>query len=242
VELQKNRYSSPIVIGGFVGAGLAGLVSVSYIIEQLGLTQVASVRCQHIPPVVVFIGKKLRNPFRIYSDKAGKLVVVLCEVPINVEGLYETSSALLDWFERIGAREVVVLDSIPVSGIPESHEAYFVADETRFEEMNKTGMKSANSAMISGVGGSLLSECLNRRTTGISLLTEASSELPDPAAALTLIKTLNQLYGLGIQTKELEENVEQLNEQLNALGEQYRKLQEEASQGKEKGKQLTAYG
>ncbi len=163
----------------------------------------------------------------------------MCEVPIGVEGLYETSGVLLDWFEHIGAREIVVLDSIPVTGMPEEHEAFFVAEETKFEEMKKSGIQLANSAVIGGVGGSLLSECLSRRTTGVSLLTQASTDLPDPGAALTLIKTLNTLYGLGIQTKELEENVAHLNEQLNLLGEQYRKLQDEA-QGRDKP--LQAYG
>jgi len=241
VELERTRYSNPIVIGGFVGPGLAGLVSASYIVEQLGLHEIAHVRSQHIPPVVVFIGQKLRHPFRIYTDKVGKVVVVVCEVPINVEGLYETSSVLLDWFERIGAREVIVLDSIPVNGIPEEHQSFFVAEEAKFGDMKSSGVTLASSAMIGGVGGSILSECLSRRATGVSLLTQASSELPDPGAALTLIKTLNQLYGLGIETKELEENVAHLNEQLNLLGEQYRRLQEE-TQGKDKEKQLPAYG
>ncbi len=57
VEFGKTRYSNPLVIGGFVGAGLAGLVAASYIVEQLGLHQVAHVRSQHIPPVAVFIGE-----------------------------------------------------------------------------------------------------------------------------------------------------------------------------------------
>ncbi|MGI0090119.1 MAG: proteasome assembly chaperone family protein, partial [Nitrososphaerales archaeon] len=109
-ELRKTQFREPIVFGGFVGPGLVGLVSARYMIEKLNLHEVAHVQSQHIPPVAVFVGAKLRHPFRIYSDDEGKIVVVLSEMPIDIEGLYEISSALLDWFEQIRAKEIVVLD------------------------------------------------------------------------------------------------------------------------------------
>ena len=238
VEFEKARFNEPLIIGGFVGPGLAGIVSASYIIDQLQLHEVAHVKSQHIPPVAVFIGEKLRHPFRIYKDETGKIVVVICEVPIDVEGLYEISGVLLNWFEQIKAKEIVVLDAVPVTGIPDSHDPYFVAEEGRVEQMRKNGIDTVQSAMIGGMGGSILSECLTRRITGVSLLTQASVNLPDPAASLTLINTLNSVYKLGVGTKELEENVEELNKELNKLGEQYRKLQEQAQ---EKGRPDTMY-
>ncbi len=231
IEFDKSRnYDYPLVIGGFVGPGLAGIVSASYIVDQMGLHEVAHIRSQHIPPVAVFIGQKLRHPFRIYRDGQGKVVVVMCEVPIDLEGLYEISSVLLNWFEEIRAREVVILDAIPVGGIPESHDPLFVAEESKVDGLKRKGVTSAQSAMIGGVGGSILSECLTRRVTGVSLLTQASINLPDPGASLALIKSLNSVYGLNIGTKALEENVEALNQQLNQLGEQYQKLQEQQAQ------------
>ena len=235
VEFEKTIFDNPLVIGGFVGPGLAGIVSASYIVEKLDLHQVGHVRSQHIPPVAVFIGQKLRHPFRLYTDASGKLVVVLCEVPIDIEGLYEIAAVMLSWFEQIRAKEVVILDAIPVNGIPESHQPYFVAGESRMQSIKKFGVNSAESAMIGGIGGSILSECLTRRVSGISLLTQASINLPDPAASLTLIKTLNTVFGLSVGTKELEENIEKLNEQLNSIGEQYQKLQEQAQSKEKKG-------
>lgn len=223
---KSNRYDSPIVIGGFVGPGLAGIVAASYIVEQLGLHEIGHVRSQHIPPVAVFIGEKLRHPFRMYKDDPGRTVVVMCEVPIDLEGLYEISAVLLNWFEQIRAKEIIILDAIPVGGIPEAHDSLFVAQEGRVEALKKKGVGSAQSAMIGGVGGSILSECLSRRLEGVSLLTQASVNLPDPGASLTLIKSLNTVYGMDIATKVLEANVEELNAQLNQLGEQYQKLQD----------------
>ena len=237
IELRKTQFHEPVVFGGFVGPGLVGLVSAGYMIEKLNLNEIAHVQSQHIPPVAVFVGAKLRHPFRIYSDIDGRLVVILSEMPIDIEGLYEISSVLLDWSEQIHAKEIVVLDGIGVTGIPSQRTPLFVADEQRSKDLEQRGIVAVQSALISGVGGSILNQCLTRRVSGISLLTQASLDLPDPGAALTIINAINQVYGLKIATDELEQNVEKLNDQLNTLAEQYKKLSEQAS-----GEEKSLYG
>jgi len=127
VEIDKYQAKNPLVILGFVEMTTLGLLTTSYIIEQKGLHQVAQVKSIHIPPVAVFIGGKLRSPFRIYIDKEGKLVVITCDVPVDDEGLYEISSVLLKWLESISPREIVIIDGIPVKGYLENRDVYAAA-------------------------------------------------------------------------------------------------------------------
>jgi uncharacterized protein len=230
VEFQKTQFHDPIVFGGFVSPGLVGLVTAGYMIEKLELHQIATVRSQHIPPVAIFVGARLRHPFRIYTNGAGEVVVMLSEMPIDIEGLYEVSGVLLDWLEQVHPKEIVILDGVGVTGIPEQRQTYSVADEERVRELEKNGISAIQSALISGVGGSILNQCLTRGIRGVSLLTQASVDFPDPGAALTLIKAINSVYGLGIATTDLEQNVERMNESLNALAEQYKKLNEQAAE------------
>jgi uncharacterized protein len=231
VEFEKQAYDHPLVFGGFVGPSLVGIISISYLIEQLQLHQVAHVNSQHIPPVAVFVGGKLRHPFRIYADQGGKVVVVICEVPIGIMGLYEVGNTLLNWFERIQPREIVILDGIPTQGIPTDRETYAVASNSKSKELKDHGMKAAESALITGMGGCILNECLSRRIEGISLLTQASADLPDPAAVLTLINSLKSIYHLKIDTEVLEQNVTQLNKELSAIGQQYDKIMKAQQSG-----------
>jgi len=235
VDLVKSTLNKPIIFGGFVGPGLVGLVTVGYMIEKLNLREIAHVRSQHIPPVVVFVGAKLRHPFRIYSDDSGKIVALTCEMPIDIEGLYEISYTLLDWAEQVHASEIVILDGVPVNGIPEDRQAWSVADESRIAELEKKGVSAIQSAMISGIGGSILNQCLSRRISGVSLLTPVSVDLPDPGAPLVLVKAINQIYNLNIGTAELEENVQRINARLNELAQQYSKLSDQSA---DKEKQL----
>ncbi len=224
MEFEKQSYDHPLVFGGFVGPSLVGILSASYLIQQLGLHQVAHVSSQHIPPVAVFVGGKLRHPFRIYANRNGKQLVTICEVPIGNTGLYEIGATLLDWIERTHPKEIVILDGLPVRGMPAQRETYCVASDSKTKELSSDGIKMAESALISGMGGCLLNECLTRRVEGLSLLTQASVELPDPGAVLTLIEALNSVYELNVDTKVLEQNVTQLNKELSAIGEQYEKL------------------
>jgi uncharacterized protein len=226
IEFQKKPYNHPLVFGGFLGPSLVGIISVSYLVEQLGLHQVAHVNSQHIPPVTVFVGGKLRHPFRVYSDRNGTTIVIICEVPIGTTGLYEIGSSLVGWLEKAQPREIVILDGIPVQGMPEERFAYCVASDSRSKQLIGMGIKVAQSALITGMGGSILNECLSRRIEGISLMTQSSAELPDPGAVLTLINALNSIYKLNVDTKILEQNVAQLNSELSQISQQYQKIME----------------
>lgn len=229
VELGNYEYDEPVVLGGFVGPGLVGLISASYLIEQLGLHQVAHLSSQHIPPVAVYVGGKLRHPFRIYRSNNGRLVLIICEVPIDTEGLYEISSVLVRWLaEKVHLKELVIMDGIPVQDIPAERKTNFVAGEKRSASLEKKGLSKASSALIGGVGGSLLNECLSNGVDGLSLITLVSINLPDPGAVLAMIQTLNSVYQLNVGTEVLEKNVNQLNKELNAVAEQYQKILDQA--------------
>lgn len=229
VELGKSRFDQPLVFGGFVGPGMVGPITAGYMVEKMNLHEVAHVRSEHIPPVAVFIGAKLRHPFRIYSDTTGKLMVIMSEMPIDREGLYAISSVLLDWLQKAHVREIILLEGVGVDGIPESRETVFVADEEKARFLASKGLKPIESALISGVGGSILNQCLSRKVCGLSFLTETSVDLPDPGAVLAIVNTINSVYGLQIPTDELEVSSKRLNEQLGKLSDQYKKLRESST-------------
>lgn len=224
VELEEVKFNKPIVIGGFVGATLTGFIAASYIIERLELHQIAHVKSSHIPPIAVFIGKKLRTPFRIYSNKTGTLIVAICEVPIDDEGLYEISSALLSWLAEKNTTDIVVLEGAPVPQIVKEHTVYCVADEERLKEFTSRGVEAAQSALIMGMGGALINESLAHKIHGITFLTPSTVNMPDPGSVLALIDNLNEAFNFNIETTILEKSVKDFHQQLQELMSQYKKM------------------
>jgi uncharacterized protein len=69
-------------------------------------------------PGVIFIGGTLRHPFRLYADDAGNLCVLICEIPISGLGIYSVFNVVIQWAKKFGVSEIIVLEGIPMEGIP----------------------------------------------------------------------------------------------------------------------------
>jgi uncharacterized protein len=225
VEIDKVNFDNPIIIGGFVGQTMVSIIATSYIISQLGMHQVAHLKSKLIPPVAVFVGGKLRHPFRIYSGLEGKLMVIQCEIPIKEENLYDVSEALIKWTGKFKPKELAILDGVPTQEPPGDRKSYIVAGVERLKELSKKGIPNAESAVIFGIGGALLNECIISKVPAISLLTMVSSTYPDPDSVLALVKSLNDIYDLSIQTTLLEKTVMQLHQEIDRVVKEYNESQ-----------------
>ncbi len=230
IEINRFVPKSPLVILGFVESTTLGLLTSSYLIEQLELHQIAQIKSVHIPPVTVFVGGKMRTPFRVYGNKDGTLLVITCEVPIDDEGLYEITSVLVKWMEGMRPKEIVVIDGIPTKGLADKREVYAAAESENFKRLSVAGVQSAGSAIISGIGGALINECIGRKIDAVSLMTETSIDIPDPEAVLAIVKVLNGAYKLNIKTDILEGSVKKLHEQTNEIINKFNQMQKDKTQ------------
>ncbi|MEM3143572.1 MAG: PAC2 family protein [Candidatus Nitrosotenuis sp.] len=219
-EITKTNFKSPIVFAGFVGPGLAGPLSVGYMIEKLGMQEIGYLRSQYLPPSTVFIQGRLRHPFRFYSDADGTICAIICEVTLRMEGLFNIASTILDWTESKGTREFVILDGVA----SEEHDGkiFCAAEEDLCRIMQDKGISMISQGFITGIPGSILNECLVRKIKAITLLVRASHTSPDPLAAATLIDAVNKVYGTDINTEDLKKEKERIGNEFKELSEKYR--------------------
>jgi uncharacterized protein len=217
VETESIKFHTPLVLLGFVGPGLAGGIAVSHIAEELQMRNIAHIRSRYLPPAVVFLNGLLRHPFRIYSDDHGKLCIIVCELPLRSDGLYSIASVLLDWIEAKDVRELVILDGIPTTTPPQIRETFFAAEPEKIQAFTQKGLRIVPAGVIQGLAGCILNECLTRKIDGAVFLTPATSLIPDPEAAATLIDTLNTVYNLKITTQDLRAEAENLKTQLKEI-------------------------
>ena len=217
--IQRNKkLNSPILIAGFPGPGLVGSISTSYIIDKLNMYQIACVESEHIAPGVIYVGGKLRHPFRLYSNKEGNVCVLVCEAPIMIQGMYSVLNTVMKWGLDNRVKEVMVLDGIAVEGLPDSKRTPMIlssdgksADEANLlhdDSNNNTTDNNinpadknrqetadgapfyANTAFIGGIAGGLLSACLSNGIACKALLVLASSGIPDPEGAAILLESV----------------------------------------------------
>jgi uncharacterized protein len=114
--------NNPLLIAGFPGPGLIGSISTSYIIESLNMRQIVCVcvESEFIMPGVIYVGGKLRHPFRLYANDKGTICVLVCETPILVQGIHRVLDAVMKWALDAKVTNVLVLEGIPMQGIPQS--------------------------------------------------------------------------------------------------------------------------
>jgi uncharacterized protein len=200
-ELKKVKLNNPIIFAGFVGAGLAGPLAVGYIIEKLKMKEIGYMRSKYLPPATVFIQGRLRHPFRFYANKSGTICAVICEITLQLEGLYTIASAILDWSEKNGSEEIIILDGVPSK---ENHDqkAFCAAEEDLCRVMADNGINMIPQGFVTGIPGAILNECLLRKIRGVTLLVRANPQKPDPLAAATLVEAVNRVYQTSIDTKE----------------------------------------
>ena len=224
-ETKKIELNSPIIFAGFVGAGLVGPLAVNHIIEELKMEEIGLMRSKHLPPSTVFRNGMLRHPFRVYANKEGTICTIICEITLRMEGIYSIVSAILDWSDKNGSKEMVILDGIP----SDEHDgkAYCAAREDLVRTMSDKDISVIPQGFITGIPGGILNECIVRKIQGIVLLAKANKTLPDPEAAATLIEALNRFYEMEIDTTDLEKEKERINSEFGELSQKYVKHREE---------------
>ena len=224
-EIKKTNFNSPIIFSGFVGAGLVGPLAISHIIEELKMEETGLMRSKYLPPSTVFMKGRLRHPFRFYTNKEGTICTIICEITLRMEGLYSLVSAILDWADKKGSKEIVILDGIA----SEEHDdkAYCAAGEDLIRTMADKDITMIPQGFITGLPGGILNECIVRKIQGISLLAKANKTLPDPAAASTLIEALNRFYDMKIDTTNLKKEKDRINSEFSELSQKYIEHREE---------------
>jgi len=221
VQTRDIDMKQPLLVCCFPSAGVVGIIAAQTLIEKFEMEEVAHVRSRYMPSAAVFQDGRLRHPFRIYGHTEKNLLVVTAELPVADEGLYMVSSALLDWGATVGVKETVILDGIPVQGIPSDRKVLFAAEEEKISELSEDDtMEILTKGIITGIAGSILAETLCREMVGFALLTPAIAMVPDPEGAIQLLEALNRLYKVNVDVTELKESATEIRRKMEEMAQQ----------------------
>jgi len=212
---EGTKYNNPIVIEGLPDVGLVGTIAASFIVEKLAYKEIGHIESDLFPPVMVIHDGKLKNPFRIYSDEDGRIVVVLSEVAVPPKAVYPLTAALADWFHKIGTKQPV----ISVKGLPvknrmdiEKPEVFAVGNNgDAVAELKAKRIELLEEGFIAGTYAMMLRECSKKNLSAIALIAQCYPVYPDPGAAASAIEAVQKFVTpLAIDVAELLENAEEI--------------------------------
>lgn len=236
---QNLVLNDAILIAGFPGPGLVGSMGVSYIIEQQKMHQIAYVDSDFITPGVMYIGGKLRHPFRIYANDGGTACVLVCDAPVMLSGIRPLLNVVVRWAKNNNIREIIVLEGVAAPNIPEAGRKPIVlssdgrSDDYGYISHMKDGKTEAVApAFIAGISGGLLAACLSNGIPCTGLLISSTAGIPDPEGAAILIEKANQLANnpFKIDVRQLKNEAAELKRQMQELINSVQRQQQDHSQ------------
>jgi uncharacterized protein len=236
ITTKPISLENPIIVEGFPGIGLVGNIASQHLIDELDMEYIGSMESKYFPPIAVLFNGIINMPVRIYESKEYNIITVISDIPIHPTISYEVSKVLMDWAQSINVKEIVSIAGIATMT---SDEKVFGA-ATNDDMLNriKDHVEIFQVGTISGISGSVMTECFMRNVPAISMLGETNSPNPDPRAAASVIKVLNIIYDLPIDTDNLMEQAEQIEIELQKLAEQVKTSEE----GEQPRREFPMYG
>ncbi len=226
----KNEGSS--VLMGFPGSGLVGSIALQYMVDQLEFEQIGSMNSKYFPPLAMMTKGVINVPVRFYERDS--VMAIVADIPIHPMICYEVANGIMDWLMPFKPKEVVTIAGIITNEPDKRVFGVATTDDALPRIQDATLILPIGS--ISGIASSILTECKIRNIAAYGLLGETINA-PDPRASAATIDVLNKMYSLGLDTKPLLDQAEEIESAMHKLAEQV-----QTAESMPKKDQLPMYG
>jgi len=199
------------IIFGLPDVGLVGTIAASHLISKLNLKEIAYLRSDLLPPVIMLEKGLPRSPIRMFGNK--DLLVLNSEIAIPSASIYLIIENLVNWVSNKKAEIVFTLGGLP---IPNRHEIEkpkvfgAASSEDLLKLLNEKGIQAIQRGFLVGPQALILSFCAERDIPAVALLAESFYNYPDPEASSMVIQALNRIIDMEIDVSELIEKGEEV--------------------------------
>lgn len=237
---EKPSPRKPRFVQGLLGVGQVGFLAVRQLIKALKAKKVAEVYSPDflypgstIPGVIYTKdGTVELEKDEIYYDQKHELFLLTgLYQGIRPEGYFGFASAVLDFCEEFGVREIYTLAGYGTGKHQEKPDVYAViTDKSLMPVLQDMGIKHAKapegSLGVTGLAGLLAVLGAKNGKKTLCLMGETHGTYPDPKAAKSVLIKLCEILEIKIDTGQLDEQIEAMEKEFRELGEYMRKVAE----------------
>ncbi|RLI09173.1 proteasome assembly chaperone family protein [Candidatus Bathyarchaeota archaeon] len=200
-----------VVVIGLPDVGLVGVIATQFLIEKLGLREVAYLRSDLFPPIAVLHGGLPHSPVRVFGDKG--ILVVFSETAVPAGAVAPLSRAIVDWCRSKGAKLIISLSGIPVPNRQDLERPSVFGAASLPEALGilrKYGIEVLESGIMVGPYALILRYCAEHGLPALVLSAQCFFSYPDPEAAASVLGKLAEILGVKIDVEELLEKGEEI--------------------------------
>jgi uncharacterized protein len=219
VETKKIDFRNPTALEGFPGVGLVGHITVTYLVNALGLEEIGYITSDKIPPISLVLEGKVMPPLRIYGRP--DMMLFICDIAIPDFAIWEISGVIGEYLLSKGVRQSISLAGI---GVGQKSEKVWGAG-TSEKILEEYHLEALPVGSITGMSGSLIAECIKLGIPSIGLLAETMGDVPDPRASANLVTTLNAVLSLKVDVEPLLREAELIEARYSELVDDMKKIE-----------------
>lgn len=231
--LSRPRLSSPVLVVGLPGIGLVSKLAADNIVKSLEAKPIAVLYSPHFPNQVLSLksGKLKSFSMKFYHAKAGKRDMVVLKgdlQPLTVEGQYEVTAKVLEFYKSLGGSIVVAMAGFATNKRVDKPKIYCSSTSKKLlDKLVSMGCVVGDQVVpIVGMAGMLPALAKLYGLKGACLLVETPGMIADGNGATHLTQLLSKMIGAKINTSNLEKQakkatklIEQFEKQAQAAAE-----------------------
>lgn len=198
-DVTHDSQPSDALVAGSSAYGLAGLTAVDYLVDQLELEETGYVRTEGLPSITPFEDGRPRHPTRLYSRPDIDVTVLVGEQFVPSVLGEELAMSILDWTTAADVSEIAVLAGVPMPHGPEGHRTFYVAtDDYRSRRLADAEVEPMAAGFLDGINAGLVERGMESPLGVATFVTPVHAQAPDVEAAVRLVETVDDVYGLGV--------------------------------------------
>jgi len=196
------------LIEGFPGMGFVGSIVSKYLVEKLKLRQLGYIRSNAFMPIIRISKGMPVYPSRIFIDEKKKIVVLNSDQIIPKMFTEPMAKSVADWVDRKGIKKVIALSGIQATG--NKGIVYGIAANNKSVELlERYNIKPIDEGMTTGITALILLYLKRKDIEAISVMGNVSIAA-DYKAAAELVKLLNKILNLDVDTEPLMEEAKKI--------------------------------
>ena len=235
---SKPKMSSPILVAGLPGIGLVSKLATDNLVKSLGAKPLALLHSPHFPNQVLALksGKLRTFSMKFYHAKAGKRDVVVLTgdlQPLTVEGQYEVTARVLNYFKSLGGRTVVSMAGFATNKKSDKPKIFCSTTSKKFLATLVSMGGAVNEQVVPIVGMAGMIPALSKLygLKGACLLVETPGTIADAGGAAHLTRLLSKIFDAKISTADLEKRAKKASKIIEKMEKQAQAAEQSAYVG-----------
>jgi uncharacterized protein len=217
---------TPVLIEGLPGHGLVAAITVDQITSDQELELHGRITSESFPSVVTYDDGMVRDLVRVYGGTDPDLLTLQSDLALPEEAFRPLARCVIEDLSEQFDR-AIFLAGAPAQSEADRGTVHGVATtEGMRAELDDAGIELGDEpGIVGGITGAMVKECYHADVPAALLVVESHPYLPDPTAARAVIEeALEGLVPFDVDTTELAEQGEEIEQRMEQIAAQYREM------------------